>query len=98
MVIPDMRAHRNPLRMQVIRANAWQLARRLAELCPKCHAPGFGHIHSRRGLPCESCGEPTHWILCEVDGCSSCGHAATRPRADGRRAASKLSCRDCRGK
>ena len=98
LVIPDMRAHRNPLRMQVIRATAWRLARRLTHFCPKCHAPGFGHISSRRGLPCEACAEPTHWIHFEIDGCSACGHAAARPRKDGRHTASKFSCQQCRVK
>jgi hypothetical protein len=96
LVIPDMRAHRNPLRMQVIRATAWKLAARLAVLCPKCGVPGFGHVHSRRGLPCERCRQPTHWIRHEVDGCSACGHAVTRPRKDGRTAASRLTCQDCK--
>jgi hypothetical protein len=92
----DMRAHRNPLRMKVLRALGWKLARRLAMLCPACEAPGFGHIDSRRGLPCEACGEPTHWIDFEIDGCAACGHAITRPRKDGRTTASRLSCRACR--
>lgn len=98
MVIPDMRAHRNPLRMKVIRATAWRMARRLVDLCPKCQAPGFGYMDSRRGLPCESCGDPTHWIHFEIDGCSGCGHSIVRPRTDGRRTASKLSCQGCREK
>jgi len=93
----DMRAHRNPTRMKVLRAAGWQLARRLQCLCPKCRAPGFGRIQSRRGLPCEACGDPTHWIDFEIDGCNACGHAEARPRTDGRRTASKLSCRSCRG-
>jgi len=92
----DMRAHRNPTRMKVLRALSWKLARRLATLCPDCEAPGFGHIDSRRGLPCEGCGEPTHWIDFEIDGCAACGHAVARPRKDGRRSASRLSCRACR--
>ena len=92
----DMRAHRNPTRMKVLRALSWKLARRLATLCPACDAPGFGHIDSRRGLPCEGCGEPTHWIDFEIDGCAACGHAASRPRKDGRRTASRLSCKACR--
>ena len=96
LVIPDMRAHRNLLRMKVIRATAYKLARRLAVLCPKCEAPGFGHVHSRRGLPCESCGQPTHWIEHEIDGCSACGHAVARPRKDGRKTASKLTCQNCK--
>ena len=92
----DMRAHKNPLRMKVLRAAGWKLAKRLATLCPKCHAPGWGFIDSRRGLPCEACGQPTHWIDFEVDGCAACGHATARPRKDGRRTASKLSCGVCR--
>lgn len=91
----DMRAHRNPTRMKVLRAAGWKLAKRLQCLCPKCHAPGFGHIQSRRGLPCESCGAPTHWIDFEIDGCNVCGHAEARPRKDGRKVASRLSCRTC---
>jgi hypothetical protein len=92
----DMRAHRNPLRMKVLRAVGWKLAKRLQRLCPKCQAPGWGAIGSRRGLPCEACGEPTHWIDFEIDGCSVCGHAASRPRKDGRTTASRLSCKACR--
>lgn len=95
LLISDMRAHRNPLRMQVLRALGWKLAKRLECLCPKCRAPGFGPIDSRRGLPCEACGEPTHWIDFEVDGCAACGHASARPRKDGRRTAPKLSCKAC---
>lgn len=98
LVIPDMRAHRNLLRMKVIRANAWKLTQRLLHLCPRCEAPGFGHVDSRRGLPCEACREPTHWIDFEVDGCSACGHSIARPRKDGRKTASKLSCQGCRSK
>ncbi len=95
LLISDMRAHRNPQRMQVLRALGWKLAKRLHRLCPKCEAPGFGPIDSRRGLPCESCGTATHWIDFEIDGCSACGHATGRPRADGRRTAPKLACRAC---
>jgi hypothetical protein len=96
LVIADMRAHRNPTRMKVLRALAWKLARRLKTLCPRCDAPGFGHIQSRRGLPCETCGAPTHLIHFEIDGCQACGHALSRPRKDGRLTASRLSCRACR--
>jgi hypothetical protein len=95
MLIADMRAHRNPMRMQVLRALSWKVAKRLGRVCPKCGAPGFGHIDSRRGLPCEGCGDPTHYVDFEIDGCSACGHAVARPRADGRRTAPRLVCRSC---
>ncbi|MBX9946003.1 MAG: hypothetical protein K2Y40_18155 [Reyranella sp.] len=96
LMIADMRAHRNPMRMKVLRALSWKLAKRLERLCPKCEAPGFGPVESRRGLPCESCGEATHWIDFEIDGCSACGHAESRPRKDGRRTAPRFTCRSCR--
>jgi ribosomal protein L37E len=81
--------------MRVLRALSWQLAKRLERLCPKCQTPGFGRIGNRRGLPCEACGKPTHWVHFEIDGCSVCGHAETRPRRDGRTTAKKLSCASC---
>ena len=98
LVISDMRANRNPMRMRVLRALSWKLAKRLQRLCPKCHTPGFGPIGVRRGLPCEGCGQPTHWIDFEIDGCSVCGHAGARPRKDGRKTAAKLSCATCNPK
>jgi hypothetical protein len=98
VLFSDMRAHRNPKRMLVLRALSWKLAKRLERLCPKCHTPGFGSIGNRRGLPCECCGEPTHWVHFEIDGCSVCGHAEARPRKDGRTTATKLSCSSCNPK
>jgi hypothetical protein len=96
LMIADMRAHRNPARMKVLRALGSKLARRLARLCPKCGAPGFGHIDSRRGLPCGGCGQPTHYAHFEIDGCHACGHATARPRKDGLKVAPKLACQPCR--
>ncbi len=96
LLISDMRAHRNPTRMKVLRALGWKLAKRLQCLCPACRAPGFGPISSRRGLPCEGCGAPTQWIDFEIDGCAACGHASARPRKDGRQAAPRVACRTCR--
>jgi Domain of unknown function (DUF6671) len=96
IVIADMRANRNPTRMRVLRALSWKLAKRLQRLCPKCQTPGFGAIGARRGLPCECCGQPTHWVDFEIDACSACGHAEARPRKDGRKTAPKLSCKACR--
>jgi hypothetical protein len=95
VLIADMRAHRNPTRMRVLRALSYKLAKRLEHLCPMCDAPGFGSIGNRRGLPCEACARPTHWVHFEIDGCSVCGHAETRPRKDGRKTAAKLSCASC---
>lgn len=87
IVIADMRAHRNPTRLRVLRALGHKLARRLERLCPACGAPGWGEIAVRRGLPCARCGQPTDWIAERIDGCAACGHTERRPRPDGRTAA-----------
>jgi len=96
ILISDMRAHRNPKRMKVLRALSWKLARRLVRLCPKCQAPGFGPVGARRGLPCERCGGATHYVHFEIDGCAACDHVVARPRKDGKRTAPKLACKACR--
>jgi len=98
IVIADMRAHRNPTRMRVLRALGWKLAKRLERLCSKCGAPGFGAVGNRRGLPCEACGQPTDWVAFEIDGCSVCGHAEARPRRDRRAAAPQSWCPSCRAR
>jgi len=95
VLIADMRAHRNPTRMKVLRALGWKLAKRLSCQCPKCEAPGFGRIGNQRGLPCETCGSPTHWVDFEIDACALCGHAEAKPRKDGRTTAKALSCTVC---
>ena len=94
IVIADMRAHRNPTRMRVLRALGYKLARRLERLCPACAAPGWGEVGVRRGLPCAGCGQPTEWIEHHVDGCGVCGHTQLRPRPDGRRTAPR--CHGCK--
>jgi hypothetical protein len=96
IVIADMRAHRNPTRMRVLRALAWKLARRLERRCPRCAAPGFGAVANRRGLPCEACGQPTHLAAFEIDACTACGHAEAAPRRDARTTAPRHACPACR--
>ena len=91
----DLRAHMNPTRMRVIARLGERLRDRLAQPCPACGAPGFGPIASEPGLPCELCGAPTDLARAEVHGCGACGHAQTRPRADGRTHADGGHCPDC---
>ena len=81
--------------MKVLRALSWKLAKRLQRFARTAMRRASATIDSRRGLPCEGCGEPTHWIDFEIDGCVACGHAEARPRKDGRRTAPRLSCRSC---
>lgn len=91
----DMRAHVNPTRMTVLEKLANRLVKRLKVLCPSCHAPGFGAVDVRRGLPCESCGMPTRWVLSEIYACECCGLTEERGRRDGLEAAGPESCHRC---
>lgn len=91
----DMRAHMNPTRMQSLRPLAQRLARRLAQLCQQCHAPGFGRVEVVQGLPCSACGSPTALARADVYGCMACGIREERPRADGLEATEPVNCPAC---
>jgi hypothetical protein len=91
----DMRAHMNPTRMAEIARLGETLSRRLATPCPACGAPGFGPIRSETGLQCEDCGAPTSLVRALVLGCARCAHEETRPRPDGRAAATPAECPEC---
>lgn len=79
-VEPDLRAHHNPTRRQVLTRLAERLAHRLATPCPACHTPGYGKVDVRRGLPCTLCGSPTSVIAADVHGCPACEHRHGVPR------------------
>lgn len=91
----DMRAHMNPTRMGEIARLGEALALRLATPCPACGAPGFGVIRSETGLACEDCGAPTTLTRALVLGCARCAYEETRPRPDGRAAATPAECPEC---
>lgn len=74
----DLRAHRNPRRMQRIAEAAADLAAKLASACPACGGPGFWRVERVPGMPCRACGLATDIALAEVDGCPGCGHRVTR--------------------
>lgn len=91
----DMRAHCNPTRMAVIRKAAERLAERIATHCPICVRPGFGITEALRGLPCASCGIPTHSVRGLLHRCTGCGHFMEQPRPDGRRTEDPTHCDWC---
>jgi hypothetical protein len=74
LVEPDLRAHHNHGRREVLIRLGETLARRLARHCPRCKAPGFGRIDSEPGLPCAACGSPTPVARAVIHGCPRCPH------------------------
>lgn len=74
----DMRAHMNPTRMKSIERVAKRLAVRLARLCARCGAPGFGVTGVERGLRCGACRTPTDLVQAEIHSCRACGHSVRR--------------------
>lgn len=95
LVQTDMRAHFNPMRMEVLKKLAENFAERLQCLCPSCGAPGFGRVDVERGLPCSYCATPTHWVKAEIFGCMGCGLRETRDRSDGLKMTGQESCPSC---
>ncbi|KAF0652795.1 hypothetical protein L107_11605 [Cyanobium sp. Copco_Reservoir_LC18] len=91
----DMRAHRNPTRLRVIRTLAFRLVRRIASRCPACGSPGWGLVESLPGLPCAWCGGPTARTRVEILGCAVCDHRQERPRPDRRPTADPGDCPRC---
>jgi hypothetical protein len=78
----DMRAHRNPLRMEHIRQCAEKLTERIQTKCPACKIPGFGRTRTEPGLPCSICGLPTNSIRFHVFNCLGCSYFEKRERTD----------------
>jgi hypothetical protein len=78
----DLRAHRNPTRMDNIGKACDDLIARLFCPCPSCHAPGFGFSRHESGLPCSWCGRPTNDWRADEFRCVACTHLELRTRAD----------------
>ncbi|MFN9547244.1 MAG: DUF6671 family protein [Cyanobacteriota bacterium] len=95
LVETDMRAHCNPTRMAAIRRLSFRLVRRLASPCPACHAPGWGVVEQRPGLPCADCGLPTTLTRALVWGCARCDHEEEKSRPDGLKRADPGRCDWC---
>lgn len=70
----DMRAHRNPTRMQLLSELAQRLVSTVKRHCPRCSTPGFKVEKSVKGLPCQVCEMPTGSVLYQVLGCQKCTH------------------------
>lgn len=89
---PDLRAHHNPGRREVLSALANRLAGRLATPCPGCMSPGYGRVAVREGLPCRACGSPTTLVAADILGCPACDHHSEETRG---RLAEPRYCPEC---
>ena len=69
----DLRAHRNPLRRQVLAEAGRKLATALLSPCPQCQTPGYVPDKPVSGLPCLVCGLPTRLPRAFVARCRACG-------------------------
>lgn len=78
----DVRAHMNPMRMEVIAQATRDLARKLCTPCPVCYAPGFQIVERVVGLPCEDCGAPTRDARADIYRCARCGHQVSLERPE----------------
>ena len=75
VVESDLRAMHSPSRQKNITEAAKLLAARVAQLCPACDLPGWGHVGYERGLPCEACGrQQPNALRQEILGCVACDH------------------------
>lgn len=70
----DMRAHRNPLRMQNIATTAKHLVNNMRNACPHCQSIGFSIKNSVAGLECSSCGFPSNETKGYIYNCKNCDH------------------------
>lgn len=91
----DMRAMMNPSRMQVIKALAIKLAKRIQQHCPQCYTPGFGKISTDGNLACGACGTPTQLYQRKILSCLKCEYKVYQTRDDGLEFADPQYCPYC---
>ena len=90
----DLRAHRNPARMEVIERATRNLLQRLASECPRCGTSGFWVVELLPGLPCRECRAPTQVPRAERWACVRGDHVEVRAR-DGAPDADSSQCDGC---
>jgi len=95
MAESDLRAHRNPQRMEIIGEATRDLISKLESRCPHCEFPGFSVTAVARGLRCEDCGAPTRGVLKEIFKCAYCQKTEERLFPHGRETASAGTCDFC---
>lgn len=91
----DMRAHRNPTRMQIIEQATQKLIKKVASLCPNCQTPGYDVREVVKGLPCNWCKSPTSSTLALRYACQKCSHTTLEEYPNGKKYESPEFCSNC---
>ncbi|WP_321539083.1 DUF6671 family protein [Flavobacterium piscinae] len=91
----DMRAHRNPTRMQIIEQATQKLIKKVASLCPNCETPGYDVREVVKGLPCNWCKSPTSSTLALRYACQKCSHTTLEKYPNGKHYESPEFCSNC---
>jgi hypothetical protein len=91
----DMRAHRNPTRMQIIEQATQKLIKKVASLCPNCQTPGYDVREVVKGLPCKWCKSPTSSTLALRYACQKCSHTTLEEYPNGKHYESPEFCSNC---
>ncbi|MEZ4838869.1 DUF6671 family protein [Flavobacterium sp.] len=91
----DMRAHRNPTRMQIIEQATQKLIKKVASLCPNCQTPGYDVREVVKGLPCNWCKSPTSSTLALRYACQKCSHTTLEEYPNGKHYESPEFCSNC---
>jgi hypothetical protein len=91
----DMRAHKNPMRMQFIGQLTKKLIEKVLFKCPVCDWPGFGRSEPIYGLPCQHCGTPTRTVLSYLCSCQKCGVVKEETFPEGKTHEDPMYCDYC---
>jgi hypothetical protein len=91
----DMRAHKNPLRMNAIEQATKDLLKNINSLCPQCGAPGFVVSDVQPGLACDSCSLPTDLPLSEIYTCAVCSYSQSNIVVTQKTTMTSVFCKHC---
>lgn len=91
----DMRAHKNPVRMNAIEQATKDLLKNINSLCPQCGAPGFVVSDVQLGLVCDVCLLPTDLPVSEIYTCVVCAHSQSNMVASQKTTMTSVFCKHC---
>jgi hypothetical protein len=74
----DLRAHKNPERMERIKEAAQDCMQNILRICPTCNAYGFSRAEPIRGAKCKLCLMPSDMVKAEMMRCEVCDYSEER--------------------